>query len=112
MLFPLIIVSSLINIAAAVLIWRDTSNRKALLGNLFASMALLIAARLVNSHSRPDIAIGLSFFAAMVLLGRGLGTYFGKNKEVVAKKVAVIMIVTGLLCLSCFAGIYLTVSNW
>lgn len=111
MLIPFIILSSLLNVVAAVLIWRDTSNRKAILGNMFASLALLIAARLVSSHTRPDMAIGLSFFAAMVLLGRGLGTLFGKNKESVAKKVAKIMIATGLLSLACFGGIYLAVAN-
>jgi hypothetical protein len=108
MLISFIIFCSLLNIVVAVLIWRDTSNRKAILGNLFASLALLIAARLVISHDRPDMAIGLSFFAAMVLLGRGLGTLYGKNKELAAKRVANRLILSGLFSLACFGGIYLS----
>jgi peptidoglycan/LPS O-acetylase OafA/YrhL len=110
MLVPFLVISSLASLVSAILIWRITSNRKAVIGNIFASLAQLISAKLLVGHEKPDMAIGLVFFAGMVLLGRGLGTLFRREKEPQAKKVAWLMISTGALALAGFGWIYLSLN--
>jgi uncharacterized membrane protein (UPF0136 family) len=111
MLLISIFAVSLFTLVATFFIWRDTTSRPSLINGVFASLALLITARLVSAHTNPDMAVGLPILAGMLLLGRGMGTWWRARKEPALKHPATLWLFAGAGSLGVAAAIYYSITH-
>ena len=107
----LVISSIVVSLAVLVMtlyIWRETSSRPSLFNGIFASLTLLISARLAMEGKQPEMAVGLPILAGMLLLGRGTGTLIRSRKEPELRLTAILWLVAAVASLACAAAVYLT----
>jgi hypothetical protein len=105
------LIASIICVSLAVLIityfvWRDTSSRPSLFNGIFASLSLLISARLTIAGTQPDMAVGLPVLAGMLLLGRGIGTLLRSRREPQLQNAARLWLGGAFASLACAAAVY------
>ena len=98
-------------LVATFFIWRDTSSRPSLFNGVFASLALLMASRLVVTHTNPDMAVSLPILAGMLVFGRGMGTWLRSRKEPDLKSPAVLWLSSGVACFLCATSVYFSITR-
>ena len=108
MLTAFLLIVSLATLFIAFSVWRETSSKQALMNGIFASLALLIGARLAVEGQQPDMAVGLPLLAGMLLLGRGVGTWFRSKKEPFLQQPALMWLGAGSACLIGAFAVYQT----
>jgi hypothetical protein len=87
-------------------VYRDTSSRPSLFNGTFASLALLLSARLVDAQTNPDLAVGIPILVGMLLLGRAAGTFLRGRKEPELRRPAWLWFATATASLVCAAAVY------
>ena len=112
MLVISMLVISFLTLVATFFAWRETSSRPSALNGVFASLTLLISARiLLSGEAKPEMAVGLPLLAGMLLLGRGLGTWWRSKKEPNLKLPGMLWLGCGVATLSCVVGVYIKVTG-
>ena len=106
MLIVTLLAVSLIVLVLTFIIWRETSSRPSLFNGIFASLTLLISARLTAEAQQVEMAVGLPLLAGMLLLGRGVGTLIRSRKEPVLRRIAIYLIVAATASLGCTVAVY------
>jgi len=111
MLTITLLVVSFAILVATFFIWRDTSSRPSLFNGIFASLALLIASHLVETHTNPDLAVSLPILAGMLVFGRGIGTWLRCRKEPELKSPATLWLCSGIACFVCATSVYYSITR-
>ena len=111
MLSIILLVVSFAILVTTFFIWRDTSSRPSLFNGIFASLALLMSARLVATHSNAEMAVSLPILAGMLVFGRGLGTWWRSRKETELKTPATLWLCSGVACFACACSVYYSITH-
>ena len=109
MLFVSLITVSFLILVATFFAWRETSSRAAAINGVFASLTLMVSARVMIGGLQPEMAVGLPLLAGMLLLGRGLGTWWLSRKSSVLRMPATLWLLCAVATLACTVAVYCNV---
>src|SRR5438132_12859230 len=95
----LLIVISFLVLVLGFFAWRMTSSRGAIFATILCSAGLLLAGYHLASKQSPQLAVIISFMAAMLLGGRGVGWWWRSRKQPELRQPSLLLIAASAICI-------------